>query len=235
MRIRLPFRRTLPEGLRPSYAQCGEDVIVDHLLRNLLGVEQPTYLDLGAHAPRRLSNTYLFYRRGCRGTLVEPDPTLAQGIARDRTEDEVLNIGVTDEGDRPHEADFFIMAPATLNTFCRDEAEQYANTGSARIVETRKVEVWPMPHLIQHVGEPPALLSVDVEGIDHRLLAAADLDTWRPTTICVETLRDAYRGGKESKDRELIALVRRHGYVRYSDTYINTIFVAEESWAKRSW
>src|SRR4051812_41063504 len=58
---------------RPSYAQQGEDLAVASIF-GLLGVGRPTYLDVGAGDPVEGSNTYLFYERGCRGVLVEPNP-----------------------------------------------------------------------------------------------------------------------------------------------------------------
>jgi hypothetical protein len=52
-----------------SYAQCGEDLIVDFVFS---GLKPPSisYLDIGAHHPTHLSNTYLFYRRGFAGFVL---------------------------------------------------------------------------------------------------------------------------------------------------------------------
>ncbi|MFM6249337.1 MAG: hypothetical protein ACKPEQ_09345, partial [Dolichospermum sp.] len=56
-----------------SYSQCGEDLIINFIFNNL-GIINPSYLDIGAHHPTYLSNTYSFYRKGCQGVCVEPDP-----------------------------------------------------------------------------------------------------------------------------------------------------------------
>src|SRR5262245_48341427 len=58
-----------------SYAQQGEDLILWNMCE-FLKIRQPTYLDIGAYDPIEINNTYLFYTRGCRGVLVEPNPAL---------------------------------------------------------------------------------------------------------------------------------------------------------------
>jgi hypothetical protein len=58
-----------------SYSQSGEDVIVDFIFQ-ILKIQKPSYLDVGAHHPSYLSNTYLFYQKGCQGVCIEPDPVL---------------------------------------------------------------------------------------------------------------------------------------------------------------
>ena len=53
------IRKRLVEGSRRSYAQCGEDLIIDFLFATLK-VPKVRYLDLGAHHPTYFSNTYFF-------------------------------------------------------------------------------------------------------------------------------------------------------------------------------
>ncbi len=68
----------IPVVLRDSYAQCGEDLIVEALLRARLQKQrrQPdslTYIEIGANHPIATSNTYLFYERyGARGIELVP-------------------------------------------------------------------------------------------------------------------------------------------------------------------
>src|SRR5688572_6735284 len=76
-----------------SFSQSGEDLIVDFIL-NGVGLSMPTYLDIGAHHPHYINNTYKFYKRGCRGVNIEPDPSLIVEFERIRSEDVNLNFGV---------------------------------------------------------------------------------------------------------------------------------------------
>ena len=54
-----------------SYSQEGEDRILQRLFEN----QTPGfYVDIGAHHPRRFSNTYIFYKQGWRGINVDATP-----------------------------------------------------------------------------------------------------------------------------------------------------------------
>ena len=80
-----------------SYSQCGEDLILGFLVRSL-GIERPSYIDIGAHDPTYLNNTKLLYQRGSRGINIEANPALIQRFKRQRPADINLNIGVVDFG-----------------------------------------------------------------------------------------------------------------------------------------
>src|SRR6516164_4970812 len=72
---------------RSSYAQCGEDVIMELLFHNILEMKNITYLDIGAHEPAHLSNTYMFYEMGYHGVCIEPDPDLCAELKKIRQRD----------------------------------------------------------------------------------------------------------------------------------------------------
>src|SRR3989344_9673220 len=57
-------------GVKNSYSQRGEDIVIDHLLKHKkIGF----YIDVGANDPIRFSNTNRFYKRGWTGINIEPD------------------------------------------------------------------------------------------------------------------------------------------------------------------
>ena len=95
---------------KTAWSENGEDLIVESICR-ILERPGPTYLDIGAADPTANSNTYLFYRKGCRGVLVEPNPSLCKRLAAVRPGDTVLNVGIGPD-DRT-EADYY-MLPARL-------------------------------------------------------------------------------------------------------------------------
>jgi hypothetical protein len=71
-RVLNKLQRTRSMG-RTSYSQCGEDLIV-RCVFDFMKIPSPTYLDIGAHHPQHLSNTFLFYQQGAHGVNIEPDP-----------------------------------------------------------------------------------------------------------------------------------------------------------------
>ena len=72
--------------LKYSYSQGGEDILIDFLL-SLIGIKKPFYIDIGAHHPFYLSNTALFYEKGCSGICIEPDPYIFKYIKKHDLQD----------------------------------------------------------------------------------------------------------------------------------------------------
>lgn len=218
-----------PDG-KPGYAQSGEDAIADFVF-HALGIARPSYLDIGAHHPSRLSNTFRFYGQGCRGVCVEPDPDLYAVLAERRPNDIHLNAGIGAAGQAGGSLPFYVMSERTLNTFSKAEAERYAAGGRQRIETVIEVPVLDINTVCDtwFAGAGPDFLSVDVEGLDEEIVRALDLSRFRPAVICVETLTYS-----ESRQERKLTGIAEHllgqGYFVYADTYINTVFVDRARW-----
>ena len=161
---------------------------------------------------------------------MEPDAVLAQAFAKGRPRDRCLNIGI---GPKDGIADFFHMTTSTLNTFSREQAEQYQSYGNQRIERVARV---PIRNINAVIGEnfdgAPELVSLDVEGLDLAVLQSLDFSRYRPLVFCVETLSYT-EDQSERKLDEIIDWMKRQGYMLYADTYINSIFVDGGAWRKR--
>lgn len=214
-------------SFKPSYAQCGEDLLLSFLLSGLLGIRRPTYLDIGANEPTRLSNTYYFYRGGCRGVCVEPDPVLFERIRRWRPRDVCLNVGV---GARRETRDLFVLDDAGLNTFLEQTRVAVEQKGSGKLEKVVRVDVVPVNDLLaEHFRPWPNIVSLDTEGMDLEILKAIDFSKYRPEAFCVETLAFTTL----TKIPEISEFMTSVGYVVYADTYVNTIYVEGGAWEKR--
>jgi FkbM family methyltransferase len=213
---------------RISYAQSGEDLIIDFIFR-ALRIKRPSYLDIGAHDPYLFSNSYFFYQQGSKGVTVEPDPDLYRRLLRERPRETHLNVGVaaTPAAQRA----FFVMSTPTLNTFSESEARRYEETGHHKIKRIDAVNVVTVEKIVEDNfgGEAPELLSVDVEGLDFEILASVNFNKIRPIVICVETLTFSESRG-EVKLENIRQLLIQNDYMVYADTYINTIFVDRNKW-----
>jgi FkbM family methyltransferase len=210
---------------RTSFAQEGEDIIMDQMV-SYFGIVHPSYLDIGAHDPVIYNNTFLFYGRGSRGVLVEPNPVMVAKLRRDRPGDTVLpvGIGVTDVAS----ADYYVTRGAgLLNTFSKQEAQDLKKKYGPDIIE--RVMQIPLVNVNAVLAEHfprggPDLLSIDTEGFDLDILRALDFTRFRPRIICVETLVDDTKLVEE----EIVKLVTSKRYTVRGGTFVNTIFVANE-------
>src|SRR5262247_1200442 len=56
-----------PAEARMTFSQQGEDIVLFHVMRDLLKTETGTYMDVGAAEPVLSNNTYLLWGVGHRG------------------------------------------------------------------------------------------------------------------------------------------------------------------------
>jgi len=229
---KLQLRKRLRSALRPqdhlvSYSQCGEDLIL-HFLFSLLQIPHPTYLDIGAHHPSYLSNTYLFYTEGAKGVCVEPNPLLHQNIQAKRPRDTCLNIGIIAAGGS-EALNFYVFDDTTMSTFSETIKNEQQATGKS-VKQTLLIRVMPVNEVISsHFQTAPNLVSLDTEGLDLAILETFRFDLYRPEVFCIETLTNV----AERKMSEIIDFMLSQGYTIYADTYVNTIFVENGVWARR--
>lgn len=169
---------------RESYSQEGEDLILEaYLYQRTSGF----YVDVGAHHPKRYSNTYRLYLRGWRGLNIDANPGSMQIFRRIRPRDINVEAAVSSV---TQELTYYIFADPALNTFDRELASKWA---SEKSFITQEVKILPVPLwklLDQYVPPNVAidLLSVDVEGLDYDVLQSNDWDRYSPEYILVECL-----------------------------------------------
>ncbi len=210
-------KQSVHAGLR-SYSQHGEDLILDSLFLRL-GIQQPDYLDIGAYHPFHLSNTALFYRKGCRGMVVDANPDFANDFKKWRPKDHILVSGV---GPQPGRMVFYSFENATLNTFSEAEKDRILHEKLSLLKQEQEVNILTLNQIVdQHLnGKFPALLSLDVEGLDAAIISTTSFDNSFPVLICIETNGLAGEHEPEAMRR----LLEAKGYRQLAETGINSIF-----------
>jgi FkbM family methyltransferase len=204
-----------------TFAQSGEDRIVYFIL-SYLKVPKNRYLDVGAWEPILNNNTYLFYRLGYRGLLIEPNRALCKKLREVRPGDTVLEAGIGVTSAR--EADYYVMTEPSWNTFSKEEAERQAkaSNGKFSIKEVIKMPLLDINQVMaEHFPEAPAFLSVDTQGLELAILKSIDYSRFRPAVICAETLIT----GTHKMTPETAAFMETQGYVVRGMSFVNTIFV----------
>ena len=81
---------------KKSYAQDGEDVALAAFYDTQKGYKG-FYVDIGAHHPKRFSNTYFFYKKGWSGINIDAMPGSMHGFRLLRTRDINLEMGISRE------------------------------------------------------------------------------------------------------------------------------------------
>lgn len=214
--------RFMPEFSRLSFSQQGEDLVLYHALHDLLRLDRPTYMDVGAAHPVQSNNTYLLWGTGSTGVLVEPNPLFVEMLRRQRPGDVVVpaGIGVTDE----LEADYYeIEGNPLLNTFSPEQVEKLQRGKAENILA--RVSKMPLINInraiAEHLGQAPDLLSTDIEGLDGAIIRSLDLSRFRPGVICCEGV-SFDRHGYQS---EIAVYLTTQDYVLRGGSMINSVFV----------
>ncbi|MFZ5570636.1 MAG: FkbM family methyltransferase [Thermodesulfobacteriota bacterium] len=213
-----------------SFSQCGEDLIIEFIF-NAIKIANPTYLDIGAHDPFFINNTYLFYKKGSNGINVEPNPILLDKFLKYRPNDTNICAGVCNEDG---EQDYYMMSSPSMNTFSEEEANKLESETSIKILRKIKIKTISLSTILNNYcrGIFPDFLSLDVEGLELDILKAIDFCKCFPKVICIETL--TYSENKsEKKEEDIINYIKENGFLLYADTYINSIFVKKEIWQNR--
>jgi FkbM family methyltransferase len=221
-----PYNQLQEVNSRVSYSQCGEDLIVQYVFR-LRGIEKPSYIDIGANHPYFISNTALFYNKGCRGINIEANPQLLELFKQYRPLDINLNVGIADHED---ELDFYMMKDDTLSTFSRTEYENLIAAGKEPAA-VKKVKLTTIETVLsQHYNNNcPDFLSLDVEGMDYDILQSIDFTKYAPRIICVEAAEYSPIGAGARRN-ELIDFLVSKNYYEYASTNLNAIMVRKDFW-----
>ncbi|MCL4847762.1 MAG: FkbM family methyltransferase [Acidobacteria bacterium] len=219
---RAVYARFRDDG-RASFSEQGEDLVLFHVVRDVLKVAHPTYVDVGAAHPVESNNTYLLYTHGGRGVLVEPNPVFAEQLRDKRPRDTVVEAGIGVAG--AAEADYYVIrGNPMLNTFSREQVDELRRRGGDEVVE--RVVKMPLITLDQlmaeHLGRAPDVLSTDVEGLDFAILRSLDFERFRPGAICAEGASTDVHG----RQSPIAAFLLTKGYVPRGGSLVNTIYVS---------
>lgn len=198
-----------------SYSQEGEDMVLRRFFENR---DRGFYVDVGAHHPKRFSNTYFFYRQGWRGINIEPNPEGHALLQACRKNDINVQSAVSDsEGT----LEYHMFQEPALNTLDRQLAEQHAAasplTGVINI-QVRRLEAILDEQLPQ--GTTIDFMNIDVEGHDMQVLQSNNWEKYRPRLVIAEVL------GKnigQIQDSGIARFMHSVGYELFAKT-VNSVF-----------
>lgn len=199
------FRSIINPLKQPSYSQFGEDVA---LLRQANFSGPGYYVDVGACFPVRYSNTFLYYVRGWRGLLIEPNPDLSDRLRRVRPRDTVVPMGISQSGAKLTYRKF---DDAEFNSFSDSQVTGLGEYGLRPAAEL-EIQTAPLRDILaaNNVPHDFELLSVDCEGMDLEVLESNDWEKFRPRWIIAEDYQN-YQGDM-SEDSAVAKLLQSLGY-----------------------
>ena len=201
-----------------SWSHEGEDLILSRIFGGQAG---GFYVDIGAHHPKRFSNTYLFYKRGWRGINIDAMPSSMKLFDKKRPRDINLEMGI---GTNVGELDYYVFNDPALNGFSKELSDQRHEADTAyQVREVIKVDVQPLSQVLDchlNTNQEIDFMSVDVEGLDFDVLKSNDWSRYRPKFVLAEILGSSLH---EIEQSEIGQFMRDQNYVLYAKC-MNTVF-----------
>ncbi len=201
------------------WSQEGEDVLLRRIFENK---DKGFYVDIGAHHPKRFSNTYFFYRRGWHGINIDPMPDSMNLFKKLRPRDINLEIGIAKESGA---LDYYIFNEPALNGFSKDLSYLRNDdiNNSYFIKDILKVPVKPLAEVLDHYATNQKIdfMTVDVEGLDLEVLQSNNWDKYRPQFVLAEILDSSLDHLAEDP---LVRFMVDNGYSIYAKLFHTTFF-----------
>jgi FkbM family methyltransferase len=194
-----------------TFSQLGQDLWVAQQVKHYSKLTRRYFFcDVGAGHPTKYSNTFLLEKGGeWDGLLIDVHPERIKQL-RAKRKSTVIDCAVSD---LPFEKIFLAKDPdfsysSQINE--EDSHRLFEFSGKEIIVEGKRLDM-----ILEENKAPKDFeyLSIDVEGLELKVLQTIDLEVWKPKLITIE---HNYR-----PDREIIySYLKRFGYKRFieSDT-----------------
>jgi hypothetical protein len=201
-----------------SFSQEGEDLLLSRIFGNKT---DGFYVDVGAHHPRRFSNTHIFYKVGWRGINIDPLPGTAHLFNFERPHDINLELGIAET---KGVLKYFSFNEPALNTFSNSEAEHMSKVEGHTIIEEKEIQVETLEAILDKylpANKAIDFLTVDAEGLDIAVLKSMNFGKYKPKLILVECLN--LKSINEVLNTEVYLLLKANDYHLFAKTY-NTLF-----------
>jgi len=211
--------------LNRSWSQEGEDMVLRRIYENK---KSGFYVDVGAHHPKRFSNTYFFYRRGWKGINVDAMPGSMDLFKRWRSRDINLELGVAQQ---EGVLNYYIFNEPALNGFSAKLSEERQLAENEYFIkEVREIKVRPLHKILRANLKDQIIdfLSVDVEGLDLDVLKSNDWNKYRPKFVLAEVLKSDFH---DLNQNSIVLFMKEQGYAVYAKQ-VNTVFFEDISTKK---
>lgn len=210
-----------------SFAKEGEDIILSNIFRKQEG---GFYVDVGAHHPKQFSNTYAFYQKGWRGINIDAMPDSMGLFNKLRHRDINIEKAISDQKET---LTYYMFNVPALNSFSKELSVERNGVENYRIISERKIETSTLEEILDTylpIGQKIDFLTIDVEGLDYKVLRSNNWEKYRPKVILIEA---GQLTCEEALADEISNYLKAKGYYLIAKTLDNLIWINDLSMAYR--
>jgi len=214
---------TIPSWIMETYAQYGEDIIIEAILKAFLSRNTQkqysfTYIEIGANHPISTNSSYLFYKKyNASGILIEANPELISELKRVRPRDLILNYAISNNDS--DQVEFYISKDTEISSLNEEFVKAWDKEKAKNIKKVKNKRINSILELAKNVDL--LYLSIDVEGLDLNLIKDIDYEKYCPFIIQCEPGEGFRKGTK----KEIIDFLQNKNYMLLSETEGNLIFI----------
>lgn len=214
--IKLMRKAFLTDFLKIHYSQFGEDIILREILKDS---NDGFFVDVGCYHPKKFSNTYKLYKRGWRGVNIDMEEDKIKLFNMVRRQDHNVCSPVSDTQEE--------VTLVKYSKFGLDSTidKEIASQSSDQVYDSYKVKTRTLNEILDNSpyrGRQIDVLSVDVEGMDYRVLKSLNFETYKPKVVIVE---DHNKSIEEILNTNTYKHLKSLGYVLRSWTFYSLIFI----------
>lgn len=190
-----------------SFSQEGEDLLLRRIFENKL--KRGFYVDVGAHHPKRFSNTYLFYKKGWKGINIDAMPGSMKLFNSVRPRDINIEVPISEKKEI---LTFYAFSEPALNTLSREYGEHRILEEHNHLLFKKDIETESLERILDTYlpkDQNIDFLTVDVEGLDFEVLKSNNWNKYRPTVVVVEAYENSFI---EVLNSEIYLFLNKLGY-----------------------
>lgn len=199
-----------------AYSQFGEDYVIHKLLEEK-GImdKDASYIELGVFNPTRDNNTYFLHLSGAKGILVDANKEYIPTIRIIRKGSVVLNKAVVENSNRQPIVDFYVTEDGGTSSVDINSIEEHKTVIKKKV----EMETITINECLNMLDKNCDVLSVDLEGLDEKILYSLDFKAFQPKIICAET---------RNQCDELVKYICDKGYKYVFSNGVNDIWSRKE-------
>ena len=212
------FRKAfLTDFIKFHYSQFGEDIILREILKK--EILNGFYLDVGCYHPKKFSNTYMLYKKGWSGINIdmEEDKISLFNMVRPRD----LNV-LSAISDKEEEVTLYRYSKYGLGSTIdkRIASETTDSIYDKTIVKTKTLTEVINESLYKDTQID--VLSIDIEGMDFRVLKSLDIKKYSPKVIIIE---DHHKKIEDILETDTFKFLVQNNYILRSWSFYSLIFI----------
>lgn len=203
---------------RRYWSQYGEEIGLDRVL----SVNRPGFfVDVGCYHPTKYNNTFKLYRRGWRGVNIDLDHIKIAAFNLRRPADTNIVAAVSDKEETVTLCSTgFYTVTQTIDAGAMEKLRRRGVPVELKPIRTRTLS--SILDETEFRGRKIALLSIDVEGIELKVLQSLDFERYQPKVIIVEA---HLRSLEELLSSELYGFLKGQGYSLFNWTGPSLLFL----------